>query len=183
MPIGREHGIRTGEYWAFRPGTTRPLERALILNPGLHYDANIRIRLVDDPAVVERWSTRAKLPCKWSDLEDYLQAHPDVPRGHPEPPEPSEQPDPGAVRMAFTANELRAIIHDEVVNAIGAQKVAYSLGEAATAAGVSTSAIRAAVKRHDLVAVYVGTKPLFTPESLRAWVDRLPEDPWKITYR
>lgn len=183
MAVGREHGIRTGEYWAYRPGTTRPLERVLILNPGLHYDASIRVRLVDDPTVVELWTSRAKLPCKWSELDDYLLAHPDVPRGHPEPPEPSEQPDAAAVRMAFTANELRAIVHDEVANAFGVAKVAYNMQEAATATGVSTSVIRAAVRRHDLVPNYAGRTPLFTPEELRAWVERLPERPWKITYR
>ncbi len=183
MPMGGELGIQTGEYWAYRPGTTLPPVRALILNPGQHYDANIRIRLVDDPAVVELWTTRAKLPCKWSQLEIYLLEHPDVPRAYPPTPEPGEQPDPGAVRMAFTANELRSIIHDEVVNALGAQKIAYTLQEAATATGVSTTLIRAAVRRHDLPASYAGTKPLFTPEALRAWIDSLPPEPWKMTYR
>lgn len=181
--MGGELGIQTGEYWAFRPGTTRPLERALILNPGLHYESNIRIRLVDDPAVAELWTTRAKLPCKWSRLEVYLAEHPDVPRGYPKPPEPAEKPDPGAVRMAFTANELRRIIHDEVELAFGAQKIAYTLQEAATATGVSTTMIRAAVRRHDLLASYAGTKPLFSPDALRAWVESLPSEPWNITYR
>ncbi|MBT2484641.1 MULTISPECIES: hypothetical protein [unclassified Microbacterium] len=183
MPIGGELGIQTGEYWAFRPGTALPLQRALILNPGLHYEASIRIRLIDDPAVVELWTTRAKLPCKWVDLEEYLRSHPDVPRGYPQTPEPPAQPDPGAVRLAFTANELRSIVHDEVIHALGSRKVAYTLKEAAIATGVSVSMIQAAVKMNRLVAHYAGTKPLFTPDALRAWVDSLPDEPWKITYR
>lgn len=85
--------------------------------------------------------------------------------------------------MAFTANELQSIIHDEVTNALGAQKVAYTLQEAAIATGVSTTLIRAAVRRNDLVANYAGAKPLFTPEALKAWIDSLPPEPWKITYR
>lgn len=116
--MGEELGIKTGEYWAYRPGTTHPPQRALILNPGFHYDAGIRIRLVDDSAVTELWTTRAKLPCKWAEVELYLQEHPDVPRNYPPAPEPSEQPDPSDYRMAFTANELRLIIHDEVTNAL-----------------------------------------------------------------
>lgn len=181
--MGGELGIQTGEHWAFRAGTALPLQRALILNPGLYYEASIRIRLIDDPAVVELWTTRAKLPCKWKDLDEYLETHPDVPRGYPQTPEPPEQPDPGAVRMAFTANELRSIIHDELVNALGSQKIAYTLREAAIATGVSVTTIAAAVKMNRLVANYVGTKPLFTPEALKAWVETLPDEPWKVTYR
>lgn len=183
MPMGGELGIQTGEHWAFRAGTALPLQRALILNPGLYYEASIRIRLIDDPAVVELWTTRATLPCKWRELDDYLETHPDVPRGYPQTPAPLEQPDPGAVRIAFTANELRSIIHDEVVNALGSKKIAYTLREAAIATGVSVSTIAAAVKMNRLVANYAGTKPLFTPEALKAWVGSLPDEPWKVTYR
>lgn len=181
--MGGELGIQTGEYWAFRPGATLPLQRALILNPGVRYESSIRIRLIDDPAVVELWTTRAKLPCKWNDLETYLEAHPDVPRGYPQAPEPPELPDPGAVRMAFTANELRSIIHDELALALGVQKVSYTLREAAIATGVSVSMLQAAVKTNRLVANYAGSKPLFTLNALRDWVESLPEEPWKITYR
>lgn len=47
---------------------------------------------------------------------------------------------------------------------------------------MSTTLIGAAVERHDLLASYVGTKPIFTPEALTAWVPSLPSEPWKITY-
>lgn len=182
MPQGGELGIKTGEYWAFRRGTSHPLQRALILNPGFHYDAYIRIRLIDDPVVPEIWARRAQLPCKWAEVELYLRDHPDVPRYMPTP-EPPEQPDPGAYRMAFTANELRAIIHDEIHNALGVKKIAYTMREAATATGVSPTLIRAAVRRGDLTANYAGAKPLFAPEELSRWVNALPEQPWRITYR
>lgn len=157
--------------------------RALILNPGFHYESGIRIRLVDDPGVVELWTSRAKLPCKWAELEVYLQEHPDVPREYPPAPEPTTQPDADARQMAFTANELRSIIHDEIVNALGVRKIAYTLKEAAIATGISTTLIRAAVKRNYLTASYIGTKPVFTAEELHRWVSSLPEAPWRVTYR
>jgi len=183
MPMGGELGIRTGERWAYRPGTTHPLQQALILSPGQHYNADIRIRLLDDPAVTEIWTTRAKLPCKWAEVEIYLRDHPDVPRGYPPTPEPPDLPDAADQQMAFTANELRAIIHDEVVNAFGAQKIAYTMREAAIATGISTTLIRAAVRNNYLTANYAGSKPLFTPAELQRWVESLPEQPWRITYR
>jgi hypothetical protein len=180
MPMGGELGIKTGEYWAYRPGTTHPLQRALILNPGHHYDAQIRIRLIDDPAVPELWVRRAKLPCKWQSVEVYLMEHPDVPRDYPPTPEPTEPPD---VTLAFTANELRAIIHDEVTKALGLTKVAYTFNEAAVATGVSVTMLRAAVNRNDLIPHYAGSKPLFSPDELKRWVAQLPEHPWRMTYR
>lgn len=67
-------------------------------------------------------SAQAKLPCKWAHLEVYLHEHTDVPRAHPSTPEPSGQPDPGAVRIAFTPNELRSV-HDEVTNALGRRRL------------------------------------------------------------
>ncbi|WP_160299664.1 hypothetical protein [Microbacterium azadirachtae] len=182
MPQGGELGIKTGEYWAFRQGTIHPLQRALILNPGFHYDAYIRIRLIDDPTVPELWVRRAQLPCKWAEVELYLRDHPDVPR-HMPTPEPSEQPDPGAFRMAFTANELRSIIHDEIHNALGVRKIAYTMREAATATGVSVTLLNAAIKRGDLTASYAGTKPLLTVPELERWVSSFPSEPWRITYR
>lgn len=175
--------MRTGEFWAYRQGTTHPLQRALILNPGFHADAGVRVRLVDDPAITELWTARTNLPCLWASVELYLQEHPDVPRLYPPTPEPDEQPDAGAYRMAFTANELRAIIHDEIQHALGVKKIAYTMREAATATGVSATLIRAAVRRGDLTSNYAGAKPLFTPEELSRWVNSLPEAPWRITYR
>ena len=80
MPAGGELGIRAGEYWAYRQGTTHPLQRALVLKPGHFYEDSIRIRLIDDPTVAELWTYRAKLPGKWADVDGYLLAHPDVPR-------------------------------------------------------------------------------------------------------
>jgi excisionase family DNA binding protein len=113
-------------------------------------------------------------------VELYLQEHPDVPREYPPAPEP---PEPTDITLAFTANELRAIIHDEVTNALGVHKIAYTLKEAAIATGVSTTMIRAAVRRNDLTANYAGTKQIFTREDLKRWVKDLPEAPWRVTYR
>lgn len=182
MPAGGELGIKAGEYWAYRQGTTHPLQRALIRRPGHFYEDGIRVRLVDDPAVTELWTNRAKLPCRWADVDEYLLSHPDVPRDYPEPPGPGDW-DAGAYRMAFTANELRSIIHDELANALGVKKVAYTRQEAAIATGVSLTMIDAAVHRNDLVARYAGSKPLFTAEELHRWVSSLPEAPWRMTYR
>lgn len=174
MPAGGELGIKTGEYWAYRQGTTHTLQRALILNPGTHYDSNIRIRLVDDAAVTELWTRRAKLPCKWAEVELYLLAHPDVPQSYAQTPGPPDPVDP----IAFSANELRAIIHDEVTNALRAEKISYTYQQAATALGISTTVLRGAVKRHYLIPRYVGHKALFTPDELRQWVESLPDEPW-----
>lgn len=182
MPSGGELGLRTGEYWAYRQGTVHPLQRALILNPGHFYEDGIRVRLVDDPGVTEVWTNRAKLPCKWADVEDYLLEHPHVPREYPAAPEPHER-DSAAYRMAFAANELRSIIHDEIANALGVKKVAYTRHEAAIATGVSVTMIDAAVRRNDLAARYAGSKPLFTADELHRWVSSLPEAPWRMTYR
>ncbi|MBN8423246.1 hypothetical protein JF531_01775 [Microbacterium esteraromaticum] len=182
MPFGGELGIRSGEIWAYRQRTTHPLQRAFILNPGHSYDASIRIRLIDNRDVAELWTARAKLPCKWAYVEDYLLKHPDVPREYPPPSEPEDR-DMASYRMSFSANELRAVIHDEVSKALGVQKIAYTRTEEAIATGVSVSMIDTAVKRNELIANYAGTKPLFLADELRRWVSTLPEDPWRIIYR
>lgn len=178
MPTGGELGIKTGEYWAYRQGVTHPLQRALILNPGQHSAADVRIRLVDDHAVTELWSTRQKLVCKWSSVEIYLLDHPDVPQTYG--PTPAPTPPPEGTALAFNANELRAIIHDEIVKALGVAKVAYTYQEAAIATGLSTTALRIAVRGYRLVPHYWGKKALFSAEELRRFVAALPEDPWFV---
>ncbi len=173
MPIGGELGIRAGEYWAFRRTKHLPLVRAQVLHPGRNYYDQIRIRLVDEPAQHELTVFRNKLPCKWEDLDQYLEAHPDVPRG-------AEVVAAAPVHIVHTTNELREIIHDEIRNALGVHKIAYTWREAAAAVGVSVSTLRAAVHLGELQPGYSGNKPLFAESELRRWVEELPRDPgWR----
>lgn len=171
VPAGGELGIRKGEYWAFRPGTTRPWIRALILDPGARYESSIRIRL-DDQDVTELWTRRAKLPCRWADLDRYLIDHPEERRDRAAIPEPR---DDGA--SAINAQELRSLIHDEVAAALGVKKLAYTYAEAAVAVGYSPGVLREAVRRNELLPSFANTKPVFTEEELRRWLRSLPTEP------
>lgn len=58
-------------------------------------------------------------------------------------------------------------------------KLAYSIDEAAEAVGMSTDAIRRAIRRGDLCAVYPTTKALITVDELRAWLAAAPTSPKK----
>lgn len=56
-------------------------------------------------------------------------------------------------------------------------KLAYNLDEAAAATGYSTSTLRIAIRRHDLIARYANTRPVILAEELRDWLESLPTDP------
>lgn len=56
-------------------------------------------------------------------------------------------------------------------------KLAYNLNEAAEATGYSTSTLRIAIRRHDLIARYANTKPVILAEELRDWLESLPTEP------
>ncbi|WP_307076564.1 helix-turn-helix domain-containing protein [Arthrobacter pascens] len=56
-------------------------------------------------------------------------------------------------------------------------KLAYSLEEAAGATGYSTSTLRIAIRRHDLIARYANTKPVILAEELLNWLRSLPTEP------
>ncbi|MFC4244953.1 hypothetical protein ACFOYW_16380 [Gryllotalpicola reticulitermitis] len=53
-------------------------------------------------------------------------------------------------------------------------KLAYSIQDAASFAGVDATVIRAAVSRRDIVPSYVGAKPLIKIWELRRWLKSLP---------
>lgn len=63
------------------------------------------------------------------------------------------------------------------MTAITVAAVSYDLRGAAEATGVSVSTIQAAVAAGDLVASYVGRKPVFRAVELDAWVASLPNQP------
>jgi hypothetical protein len=171
--MGGELGIKAGEHWAFRESTRLPLARATIINPGRNYYDEIWVRMADDPAHRELATRRAKLPCKWDDLDDYLDSHPETPRsGQVAAVEP--------VHIVHTTNELRAIIHEEITNALGIQKIAYTYQEAAIAVGLSAETLRVAVHRGDLIPRYAGSKPLFDTEELKRWIISLPDEAWRM---
>lgn len=171
MPMGGELGIRAHEWWAYFKGTTHPAEKVLIIDPGRHYYSSIRVRYEGTSTFHEFETTRSHLPCKWEDLDEYLEAHPERPRQG----EVATTAEP--VHIVHTTNELRHIIHEEVANALTVTKFAYTYPEAAIAVGVSTELLRQAVSRGDLIVRYISTKPVFAAGDLRRWVESLPEEP------
>jgi hypothetical protein len=56
-------------------------------------------------------------------------------------------------------------------------KLAYSLEEAAEATGYSTSTLRIAIRRHDLLARYANTKAIILADELQDWLRSLPTEP------
>lgn len=166
-------GIRTGDTWAFLGGAGQPLRPAVIIKPGAHYDALIRIRLLDDPEHHAPWVPRRKLPCLWEDRLEWLVAHPQ----HKVPDEPPFEPDPDPDQITISVDALRRVIREEVQAAVSSPPpVAYSMSDAAKAAGVSAETLRRAVRLNTLVPNYVGRKPLFRVEELQRWVRSLPEE-------
>lgn len=163
-------GIRTGDTWAYFGGAGQPLRPALIVKPGAHYDALIRIRLLDDPEQRAPWVPRRKLPCLWEDRHEWLEAHPE----HQVPDAPAPEPEPDQVTLSVDA--LRRVIREEIHAAMSPPPVAYSLADAAQATGVSVETLRRAVRANALVPNYVGRKPIFRVEELQRWVKSLPDD-------
>lgn len=174
MPSGGGLGIRAGEIWAYRAGQRTPLQPAKIIDPGEHYDASIRIRLVDDPGHAEKWVTRVKLPCQWHEAGAWLDQHPEAwPIEYAEP-----LPQPAAVdRVTITVAALRRVVRQEIAAVIREGRLAYSYEEAAAAVGLSPSSLQAAVRHFDLVPSYYGSKPLFRVEELKRWLETLPDEP------
>lgn len=56
-------------------------------------------------------------------------------------------------------------------------KLAYDLDETAEATGYSTSTLRIAIRRHDLIARYANTKPVLLARDLLDWLRSLPTEP------
>lgn len=56
------------------------------------------------------------------------------------------------------------------------EPVSYDLDGAAAAAGCSRSAIQNAIRKGDLTARYLGTKPLIRRADLDEWVESLPTE-------
>lgn len=55
-------------------------------------------------------------------------------------------------------------------------KIAYTLKEAAEAAGVSESTLRRAIANNDLIAHYPTTKAVIKRDELEAWIDSTPTE-------
>lgn len=56
-------------------------------------------------------------------------------------------------------------------------KLAYTYDEAAAATGAGRRALQDAVRDGNLVASYVGTKPLIPADELERWLKSLPHEP------
>lgn len=65
----------------------------------------------------------------------------------------------------------------ENVPTIYKPKVSYNLNEAAAVTGYSTSTLRIAIRRHDLIARYANRKPVILGEELLDWLRSLPTEP------
>lgn len=55
-------------------------------------------------------------------------------------------------------------------------KLAYSIEEAAEAAGYSTDTIRRAIRNNDMTARYANSKPVILASELADWLGSLPTD-------
>lgn len=58
-------------------------------------------------------------------------------------------------------------------------KLAFSIPEAAVAAGYSETVIKEACDRGDLVKSYANTKPVILATELQRWLESLPHEPVK----
>jgi hypothetical protein len=175
--MGGGLGIKTGEYWAYRHGKRHALQRALVLDPGTFYEDDIAVRLVDEPNTTDIVTRRPKLPCKWEDKDTYIARHPEIPREMP-PVKKAEAPEEDSTWVRTKL--VRSIIHEEVSDAVGVAKLAYTYKEAAVATGLSVSSLRGAVHMGRLNPSFFGNKPLFLTEELRRFLDALPYDPWPL---
>lgn len=165
-------GIRTGDTWAYLGGAGQPLRPAVIVKPGAHYDALIRIRLLDDPEQGAPWVPRRKLPCRWEDRHEWLEEHPE----HQVPDAPELEPEPAPDQITVSVDALRRVIREEIHAAMSPPPVAYSMADAAQATGVSVETLRRAVRANHLVPNYVGRKPIFRVDELQRWVRSLSDD-------
>jgi hypothetical protein len=178
-----ELGIRKGDVWAFRESTRLPLVRARVVNQPAHYEAPITIRLLDDPGRGLISVRRVKLPCKWENVAEYLERHPEIAR---EMPPPSDMPpadsiyDPLDVPAddLFSMGEraLRRIIRDEIKQIVGVPRISLDYRDASRAVGYSQAAIRIAVDQGELSPSYQNSKPVFLVSELERWVSSLPHE-------
>lgn len=174
--------VKRGDVWAYKETRARgPLVPVRILDPGTHYDAEIRVRRLDDSAASEFWTRRVRLPCRWDDVESYLDGHPEIVRA-----EAIQDAEATDTLYRATADELfgigkralRQIVRDELHRALPrAEKLAYTYSEAASAIGVSRELLRREVDADRLVPSYVASKPLFPADELRRWLSTLPNEP------
>jgi hypothetical protein len=183
MPSGHGLAIKKGDTWAFRESARLPLVAAHIVNQPPHYEASITIRLVDSPERGLMSVRRVKLPCRWDDVDKYLDSHPDIPRELPraEPQLASNDvrvPIDAAAEDLFSLGELtlRRIIRDELVRVVGTPRLALSYQDASAATGYSASVLRMAVARGDLNASHANSKPVFLVSELQRWLESLPPE-------
>ncbi|WP_166404652.1 helix-turn-helix domain-containing protein [Labedella endophytica] len=105
------------------------------------------------------------------------ETHPEVSRAftperrrEPNPDVEIEPPLPIGVAM------MRKIVREELREALGVPKIAYTIDEAAAACGVGRSSLYRAINTHQLGPRYFGSKPLFQEEELRRWIASLPDE-------
>ena len=183
MPAGHGLAIKKGDTWAFREFPRLPLVPAHIVNQPPHYEASITIRLVNSPERGLMSVRRVKLPCRWEEVETYLDGHPDIPRDYPAAEiqpiaNDVREPIDAAADDLFSLGEtaLRRIIRDELLRIVGTPKLALDYKDASAATGYSATALRMAVARGDLNASHANSKPVFLVTELQRWLETLPPE-------
>lgn len=54
---------------------------------------------------------------------------------------------------------------------------AYSIAQAATRLGIGTSTLRQLIRRNEIAAKYIGTKPVIRAAEIDAYLDAAPSEP------
>lgn len=175
MPAGHGLGIFKGETWAYRQGANKPLTPVEILDPGTHYDAQILIRLIDQPDQPPHRVRRVKLPCKWSHVDEYMERY----RAKQAVAEAAA----AEARKQADAKEVphEPITEQEVMLLVTLDNqitfpIAYNMDAAAAAVGYSSSTLRNAIQRGELFPRYANSRPIILREELLAWANQLPID-------
>ena len=174
MQAGRPRGIHEGEIWAYRRGKNYPLVPVRIVKLGPYYEHDVRIEAIDKTEPVAEFVRRQKLPCKWDLVESYLA----------EFNEKEEQiAEQKARESALKPNEKDARITDQDLfvlanlTSVVTHPIAYDLVSAGAAVGYSSSTIRLAINRGELVARYANSKAIVLHDDLVIWARNLPYEP------
>lgn len=186
--MGGELGIKAGEHWAYREKKRWPLFQAYVIDPGTHYDAQIRILVKDGPSTDEiHHVRRVKLPCKWEYVGAYLEHHPEIPRELRDLPVKRDEEDrapltPELEVLRVQETMLRKVVREELKSSLrsvgtAVPKLSYTFPEASEATGYSEWTLRREVRLNNLVASYANAKGVIRADELDRWLRSLPEDP------
>lgn len=175
-----ERTIAAGQIWAYRDKPSKPLQRAQIIDPGPHTQADIRARLLDVPGQPVVVGKKLRYPCKREDLEAYVEHQREI-ADRQEAESRLEALREGE-RLAqeraefqglhVTVPELLAV----AMGRVSSPRVAFSVDVAAEECGVSTQFIRSFVVSGELRAHFANFKKIILAEDLHSWIKSLPTE-------